>query len=256
MGSSTVAHDPRAWPFAGLLTTQCSGPAGHSSPWHRRAGACRRMLDLHNRVVEEDAMVAPPRRADPQYVSLRAVLRAATQDVHQRLHHHPGFAAVQAGVIDLDAYRALLCRLYGFHQPFEALTRVEAHRTRWLEADLEALGIAGRRLTAIVRCLGLPRLDTPGRRRGALYVVEGATLGGSALAGRLDALLGPGRLEGRRFFHGHGSETGPKWRSFLSELELEEAGLSAGWGEVVDAARETFLAFEAWLADWRAPPHE
>ena len=65
---------------------------------------------------------------------LRDSLRLATADVHERLHRHIGFAAVQAGSIDHRAYIKLLSRLYGFYRPFEAAAQLSPERTRWLEA--------------------------------------------------------------------------------------------------------------------------
>ena len=50
----------------------------------------------------------------PVPLVLRDALRIATADVHERLHHHIGFAAVQAGSIDHWASIKLLSRLYDF----------------------------------------------------------------------------------------------------------------------------------------------
>jgi hypothetical protein len=107
---------------------------------------------------------------------LRQCLREATAAAHERLHHHPGFAAIQDGTIDLAHYRSLLVRLYGFYVPFEAAAGIAGDRSNWLRADLAAVG--GYALATIPRCTSLARLDTQARQLGALYVVEGSTLGG------------------------------------------------------------------------------
>ena len=116
------------------------------------------------------------------------------------------------------------------------------------------LGVPGNRLTSVPRCIDLPCLATKDRLLGARYVIEGSTLGGRELARGLDALLGPGRVEGRRFFNGHGAETGPNWRRFVSELETRHN--NASWAAALEASCETFLAFEAWLEDWKAARDE
>jgi hypothetical protein len=62
--------------------------------------------------------------------------------------------------------------------------------------------------------------DTPARRLGALYVVEGSTLGGRHLARNLDPLLGSTESAGRRFFLGRGADTNAAWIGFLARMTL------------------------------------
>jgi len=95
-------------------------------------------------------------RADP---SLHWGLRAATTDVHDRLHRHAGFAAIQDATIGLADYQDLIVRLYGFYLPFEAAADLGPDRSRWLAGDLEALGL-GRPLHTLPRCPHVPRLDS------------------------------------------------------------------------------------------------
>ena len=51
--------------------------------------------------------------ADETDSSLRWVLHAATQDVHDRLHHHARFASIQDATIGLADYQDLIVRLLG-----------------------------------------------------------------------------------------------------------------------------------------------
>lgn len=200
---------------------------------------------LPGRSVAWDGLMQP---------SARQLVRAATQEVHERLHRHAGFAAIQDATIDLPAYRALLLRLYGFYVPFEAAADLGLERSRWLEGDLGAMHLDSGTFATIPRCPHVFRLDTPERRLGAAYVVEGSTLGGRALGRSLDRLLGPNGTEGRSFFLGRGSGTGAAWTGFLARLEAatREPGPRA---DVVAAAVETFTAFEEWLSGWRTAAH-
>jgi heme oxygenase len=187
-------------------------------------------------------------RAPPPAL-LRDVLRSATAEVHQRLHGHPGFAAVQAGTIDRAAYIALLRRLYGFHRPFEAAAHVAPERTRWLESDLAALGIDAAMQAALPRCAAFGGGLAPDHLLGARYVVEGSSLGGRGMARQLDALLGTGVSAGRRFFSGHGPATGDAWRDYLallSTIPVTEQKRAA----IVRGASATFAIFEQWLDGW------
>lgn len=180
---------------------------------------------------------------------LRDALRLATEDVHERLHAHPGLASVQAGAIDIKAYTALLSRFYGFHRPFEITARLVPHRTTWLERDLAALGVDADKRATLPRCAAFPETALHEYILGARYVVEGSALGGRGLARQLDDLLGVGVVAGRHFFSGYGAETGRVWRDYLTRLEaVPDVGMK--WAAVVKGATETFAIFEQWLEKW------
>jgi len=189
--------------------------------------------------------VTRPRAAD---TPLRFILRDATQEIHQRLHLHGGFAAIQSGTIGLAGYRDLIVRLYGFYVPFEAAAFAAHERSTWLAQDLAALGVA-RPLHSLPMCPYIPRLETAQRRLGAAYMAEGSALGGRSLARGLDHLFVSGSQDGRRFFAGHGAATGAAWSSYLSRLSSTHEDL-AGRADIVNAALEAFAAFENWLAGW------
>lgn len=181
--------------------------------------------------------------------SLHEILRCATGDVHERLHAHRGFAAVKAGTIDRRAYTTLLCRLYGFHRPFEVVARIAPHRTTWLESDLDNLGVDAEKRALLPRCAAFPKKAMREYILGSHYVVEGSALGGRGLARQLDDLLGPGMISGRRFFHGHGSGTGAVWRDYLMKLSaVPDVGTKRA--AVIEGAIETFMIFEQWLEKW------
>ena len=179
---------------------------------------------------------------------LHQALRAATGDVHERLHHHAGFAAIQDATIGLADYRDLIARLYGFYLPFERAIGILPERTNLLAADLAALGPKAAR-DHVPTCGDLPRLDTAHRRLGALYVAEGSALGGRALARRLDRLLGEYDSAGRRFFLGRGAGTNAAWKRYLLRLAAIPPD-PAAHAEIIDGAVETFAAFEQWLDGW------
>ena len=186
---------------------------------------------------------------------MRERLRAATQAAHERLHGHDGFAAAAAGTIAPADYRDLLARLYGFHAAFDAqMTRApaaladeldlpERGRAGLIAADLAGLGAEASRLPL---CGDMPAFEGEGACLGALYVVEGSTLGGLVIARALAPAVG----ENRRFFLGHCGEHGRLWRRFVARLDrLDAEPEEAGAAEA--AALEAFAAFERWMAPWR-----
>lgn len=182
---------------------------------------------------------------------MRGRLREATNDAHQRLHGHDGFAAAAKGDISRPDYIDLLVRLYGFHRPFEQAAREAAAfdlagrgRADMLAADLAAFGVdaSASPLCAEVR---IDR-DEP-ILLGALYVVEGSTLGGAHIA----RALGRRYCEGeRRFFLGYGERQGVMWRALVERLEtLAEDSAAADLATA--SAADTFALFEGWMRDWR-----
>lgn len=168
--------------------------------------------------------------------------------MHQRLHAHAGFAAIEDGSIDLPRYLRLLVRLYGFHAAFDAAGE-GGQRSAWLRQDLRSFGLSEASLAACPACPDVPGFSTAGARLGARYVVEGAALGGCLLARRLDGLLGPGVTAGRCFLAGRGAGTGQTWRDYLAQLAAAP-DTAVARTEIVGAALQTFAAFEDWLAGW------
>jgi heme oxygenase (biliverdin-IX-beta and delta-forming) len=177
--------------------------------------------------------------------SLHARLREATRAAHEALERDLDW---EARVATLPGYRALLERLRGFHAAYEpAIGAALAdsaffdprRRLPALDADLRALdGAAPDPLPAPA----LPRLDGPGAALGALYVLEGSTLGG-AVIGRHVA-----RLHGEdvplAYYAGRGRDTGPLWRGFRERLDgLPEAEAAAAFA----AGIATFEAMRGWL---------
>jgi heme oxygenase (biliverdin-IX-beta and delta-forming) len=189
---------------------------------------------------------------------LRARLKTATNEAHERMHAHPGFAAAAAGAIDTEAYRDLLARLYGFHAAFEdrmqaapadfakAIDLPSRARAGLIVEDLLALGTARERINTLPRCDGMPLFRGDGDRLGALYVVEGSTLGGAFIAKALARSAG----NARRFFGGHGVNQGRLWRNLVMALDrLDDIPEEAVRAE--RAALSTFATFERWMIDWK-----
>jgi heme oxygenase len=110
-----------------------------------------------------------------------------------------------------------------------------------IEADLRRLGVA----PPAGDTAPVPRIEGHGAALGALYVLEGQTLGGAVLARRA-AALGLTRLSGAAFLDAYGTERGAMWRGFLAALET--APLAPGEEAAMeDAAAATFAAFAARL---------
>jgi heme oxygenase len=195
--------------------------------------------------------------------SARARLRAATDTAHRRLHVHPSFAALASGQIDLPAYRALLARLLGFHEPLEqrllaapwqalfGLDMQDRSRVKSLIDDLADLQMTREHIQTLpgIPDAALPALDTPGRFLGCLYVREGATLGGLVLSRKLDLLFKTELpmhkdLSGRRFLTGLDGDAA-RWSQLCEIIENKTwIGLLPA---MISGAADTFAALECWL---------
>jgi heme oxygenase (biliverdin-IX-beta and delta-forming) len=193
---------------------------------------------------------------------IRERLRSTTAETHERLHRHAGFAAAAAGAISLVDYRLLLERLWGFHRSFEIAVGVSAardglsldlaqrKRSSMLEVDLIALGASRQQIAELPQYEWLTRMRNRAETMGALYVIEGSTLGGAVIARALAPVCQPIGGEGRRFFLGYGDQHGAMWRAFLSQLEACSQS-AAEELDLVEGARTAFLSFEAWMDGWR-----
>ena len=192
----------------------------------------------------------------------RLRLRAATAQIHERLHGHAGLGAAASGQIGRADYRLLLARLWGFHKAFEHSAEAAAFtlgldidmtaraRAPMLEQDLATLGYGALEIARLPCCDYLFRPGDEAECLGALYVVEGSTLGGLHIARALGSLFDGVDGEGRKFFLGYGAAHGAMWRGFLEKLDAF-SGDEAREAAAVEGAVRTFADFESWMEGWR-----
>jgi heme oxygenase len=187
---------------------------------------------------------------------LRFRLRDATASAHRRVE----------AAMDLNnrcrragAYRELLARLWGLYQPLEAkLGRIDwgqadvrfgdRVKAPWIEADLITLGMSRPDIGKLPRMAVLPPLADGLDGLGALYVLEGASLGGQIISRRLAADLDMTAELGGRFFFSYGRRVGERWRDFVSVLE-RYADDDASAARIEASALATFDSFLAWFED-------
>ena len=185
---------------------------------------------------------------------MRPRLRQVTQDLHASVERH---FALTGRTWTNASYRNLLARLWGFYAPFEsALTGVEwlgsglrledRRKLPWLEADLLYLGMTRASIASLQTCDALPRISNLHDGLGALYVLEGATLGGQVILRTLQSQLDISPLAGARFFASYGKRVGAMWRDYLGALEAGGT-TPAGADAIEHAALETFGAFHRWF---------
>ena len=176
----------------------------------------------------------------------RAALRAATHDIHERMHHHPALSRLAAGTIKRDEYRRLLARSYGFYAMVEPLLGLAGNSTERLRHDLTTVGLTPAAIDDLPRCAPVAVDQDLAGLIGARYVVLGASLGGKVMARAMS-----GRTDGDaslpvRFLMGADEN---EWKIFATDLEksLPDAGSRTC---AATAAAAVFAAYEKWMT-WR-----
>jgi heme oxygenase len=177
-------------------------------------------------------------------------IRASTGNEHQQLE------ATLLPYIDKisnkEDYSALLRAFYGYIHPVQEKIMLQIDKTlvpgiedrrhaKLLLLDLEAMDDAGEP----VLCQELPAINSHTSAMGALYVLEGSTLGGKIISKMI-----AGKLNGAaslQFFNGYGEKTGSMWKEFITQLQQNDHPDHNGI--IVESVRKTFSLFDKWLKE-------
>lgn len=92
----------------------------------------------------------------------------------------------------------------------------------------------------------LPEIRNHLEAFGALYVIEGSTLGGRVITKMMQRQMDTDSLEGFSFFNGYGDDTEHRWSSFR-ELLNDQVHSKVDKKLVVKAADDTFAKFHRWI---------
>jgi len=196
--------------------------------------------------------VASPLRP-PHADGLRTRLRTETAPAHARVEAAADLRALERSPAAYARFLTVLHTVYGpLEQRLESFAgwdelglRLEPRRKApLLAADLAALPSSA---TAGTVDLDLPLPESFGESLGALYVLEGSTLGARVIARRLAAAPRPLPT---RFVQAYGPRTGAMWRAFLHALHRHEARGGDG-DEVVRGAEGAFAGLERAFAAQR-----
>jgi heme oxygenase (biliverdin-IX-beta and delta-forming) len=149
---------------------------------------------------------------------LRQDTRVAHGELDETLHLVDRLSSMQQRPGVLAGYHRLHHAAEAAIAPFlGAIADLDFAARRRRQMIAEGIGILGQEL--------LPDpaarfdLSTPAEAFGALYVLEGSSLGGRVILKELKR--GSVSLAGLGFLDPYGFNTGPRWRSFLAILERE-----------------------------------
>ena len=179
-------------------------------------------------------------------------IKEATLTSHQQVEK--ALVGKMKAIRSMDDYVSLLKIFYGYfgglEQQIEAyinhLQLPDHNNRRKTDAIAEDIQDLGGNVPVIANGSHLPAITNNLQAFGALYVIEGSTLGGSIISGMMQKHLTFNDQKGLSFFNGYGEQTQQMWGNFKSALnavvksEAEEA-------EVLQAANDTFAHFNNWI---------
>ena len=163
---------------------------------------------------------------------LQETLKQATQQNHNELEQLMYVHEIMSGTLSVQQYKEILTTNYIVHKTFEdeLYSAVSPQLVQQLNLDKR------RKLDALIADMqemqiALPSIESPENIRfgktdaeilGALYVLEGATLGGSVIVKRLKTnsnfvALNPGF----HYYQVYGAELIPYWKSFCEILNQQ-----------------------------------
>lgn len=179
-------------------------------------------------------------------------IKNKTKQAHLETEHLliPKLKSIQSK----EDYAAILSMFYGFFSPLQQ--RIESHITKQTLPDIEQ-----RRKAAVIEqdivslhvsqkldiCEDLPTIHHLLQAFGALYVIEGSTLGGEIISKMLRKNDNVNIPENAlQFFKGYGEQNLAMWQSF-KEFMLQQIHSDTDVAIVTDAAKDTFVKLKNWM---------
>jgi heme oxygenase len=154
--------------------------------------------------------------------------------------------------LDVDTYVSYLLKLHGIVATWEEWAAPNA--PAWIQPLLAARR-RGQLLMLDLVWFGadasgearptLPEMTGGAGLLGAMYVMEGSTLGGQLIARHVELVLGLTAGQGNAYFCGHKERTGQLWKEFCHGLRTKVPDSETD--AVVAAAKAMFRVFGSWM---------
>lgn len=180
-------------------------------------------------------------------------LRESTAALHQDLERT--LIPVIKHANSPEAYIRLLQLFYGYYYPLEQYIAAHLdtsfpggfeHRRKAAQLLQDINVINGGPLDPPVTCTNIPVINDNAQALGAMYVLEGSTLGGQVICQIIQRNLPlPEVAQALSFFNGYGEDTRAQWDSFVRYLEGYH-GTDEQKQRIVEAAADTFRQFKVW----------
>ena len=181
---------------------------------------------------------------------LSTKIKEHTAFSHKQLESHALFRNL-SGTFDEQEYLKLLIKLQTYYQSLEkayvpffkdvsSLEIAKRQRAHILSEDIK-----NRSGATSVHTIDVPVIDSIYKATGALYVIEGSTLGARFISQSL-AQSGLHASNGAAYFSGYGEETGTMWKTFVQFMN-EVSSSEEEEQEVITTAEDVFSSLYKWL---------
>jgi heme oxygenase len=154
--------------------------------------------------------------------------------------------------LDTDTYLSYLLKLHGIIAAWEEWAAPNA--PAWIQPLLVARQ-RGQLLLLDLTWFGaeasgearpaLPKMSDAASLLGAMYVMEGSTLGGQLIGRHVERVLGLTAGQGNAYFRGHNERTGQLWKEFCDALRTKVPDHETD--AVIGAAKAMFEVFGSWM---------
>jgi heme oxygenase len=176
------------------------------------------------------------------------ILKQETEEEHRGAE---GALPLMQKNLDQSTYVDCLGKWYGVIAAWEEQASLSA--PAWLQPllisrsrrSLLALDLAWFGVLAPQERVTLPPLADLPSLLGAMYVLEGSTLGGQIIASHVETALPLTPGHGDSFFRGHGSQTGPLWKEFCEMLKTHIPDDQQD--KVIVSAKRMFMTVSFWM---------
>lgn len=187
--------------------------------------------------------------------TVASLLKHHTACEHQALEEKvlPQLQALRG----LPDYIRLLKTFYGYFKPVEerigkqlhAMQLPDLQQRRKADWILQDLTFSNAHVTDLPQATNLPKINNRHQAFGAMYVLEGSTLGGRGITKMLlkNSALQLNEMQ-VHFFNGYGVETGARWMTFLQCLNQQETSDTA-MEQMIFSANETFTLLKNWIEE-------
>jgi heme oxygenase len=179
-------------------------------------------------------------------------IREATKPIHAQLDEWllPAFQNIN----NTEKYADILKAFYSYFKP--VMDKIDAHIDRTALPDYDDRRKPGTIINDLKAInastddisleTALPIIDNSANAIGALYVLEGSTLGGVYLSSVLAKNVPSIEDNALSFFYGYGKESKEKWVAFVDYLNKFAEGANND-GAIVQSAIDTFTFFKEHL---------
>lgn len=174
---------------------------------------------------------------------------------HKLLEGNVLLSSLMTDHLTVESYKRIISKFYTYFLPLEKSIFpfladekyipdfLQRRKASLLLEDLLYYEVPEKTLSF---CVQLPEISNLSQAIGALYVMEGSTLGGRFISKKVNETIGATANSGAKFYHGYGTETGTFWKKFCSYMS-SYASESAHHSDIINTANSTFLKLNSWL---------